>query len=344
MIVGSVTILFAVMMALIQKDYKRLLAYHAISQVGYMILGIGTALPVGIVGGLFHMVNNAIYKCGLFMTAGAVEKQAGTSDLHKLGGLGKYMPVTFACFVITALSISGVPPFNGFFSKELVYDAALERGVVFYFMAVAGSFFTAASFLKLGHAAFLGPAHEEHKNVKEAPVTMLLPMIAMAALCVFFGVKNQIPVDGVFVPLLGHLDEAGHHFSGMPANVRLVLISVVVLLAAVMNHMFGVRMHGAGIKAVDHIHHMPFLYKIYKRAEKRVFDPYEHGMRAVGVFSAVAFAVDRAIDWVYNVGCWLAATRLVRTFRKMNTGDYTTYIIWSLAGLSLVIIFLYTSM
>ena len=140
MITGACTIIFAVMMALVQKDYKRLLSYHAISQVGYMVLGIGTALPVGIVGGLFHMLNNAIYKGCLFLTAGAVEKQAGTTDLARLGGLWKKMPVTFACFFITALSISGVPPFNGFFSKELVYDAALERGFIFYLPQRQGHF------------------------------------------------------------------------------------------------------------------------------------------------------------------------------------------------------------
>ena len=126
MTIGAVTILLAVMMALIQKDYKRLLSYHAISQVGYMILGIGTALPVGIVGGLFHMINNAMFKSGLFLTGGAVEKQTGTTDLHNLGGLGRKMPVTFACFLMLALSISGVPPFNGFFSKELIFDGALK--------------------------------------------------------------------------------------------------------------------------------------------------------------------------------------------------------------------------
>jgi NADH-quinone oxidoreductase subunit L len=152
MTIGAITIVLAVMMALIQKDYKRLLSFHAISQVGYMILGIGTCLPVGIIGGLFHMINNALYKSCLFLTAGSVEKQTGTTNLYKLGGLWSKMPVTFVCFVITAASISGVPPFNGFFSKEMVYDGALERGMIFYLAALVGSFFTAASFLKLGHA------------------------------------------------------------------------------------------------------------------------------------------------------------------------------------------------
>nr|HPM42003.1 complex I subunit 5 family protein [bacterium] len=89
MVVGSATILLAVLMALIQKDFKRLLSFHAISQVGYMVLGIGTATPVGIVGGIFHMFNNAIYKSCLFLAGGAVERQAGTTDLRKLGGLAR---------------------------------------------------------------------------------------------------------------------------------------------------------------------------------------------------------------------------------------------------------------
>ena len=149
MTIGAITILLAVMMALIQKDYKKLLSYHAISQVGYMILGIGTCLPIGIIGGLFHMINNALYKSCLFLTAGSVEKQTGTTDLNKLGGLWSKMPVTAVCFLITAASISGVPPFNGFFSKEMIYDAAMERHPIFYIAALLGSFLTAASFLKL---------------------------------------------------------------------------------------------------------------------------------------------------------------------------------------------------
>ena len=169
MIVGAATILLAVLMALAQKSYKRLLAYHAISQVGYMVLGIGTALPVGIVGGLFHLINNAIYKSGLFLTAGSVERQAGTTMLAELGGLSRKMPVTFALFVVLAASISGVPPLNGFFSKELVYEATLERGWPFYAAALLGSLLTAASFLKLGHAVYLGAARNNRRAALPDP-------------------------------------------------------------------------------------------------------------------------------------------------------------------------------
>jgi len=246
MIVGAATILLAVMMALVQKDFKRLLSYHAISQVGYMILGIGTALPVGIVGGLFHMINHAMYKSCLFLTGGSVEKQAGTTDLKKLGGIGKYMPVTFICFIVAAAAISGVPPFNGFFSKELVYDGALERHWIFYAAALLGSFLTAASFLKLGHAAFLGKESEENKNVKEAPWQMLVPMITIASFCILFGVYNALPLNKLIQPILG-LRLEGHNFAGFHVKTLLLAGTLISLTLALLNHMFGVKKSGSGL-------------------------------------------------------------------------------------------------
>ena len=133
-----------------------------------------------------------------------MEKQAGTTDLEKLGGLARRMPVTAICFIVAAASISGVPPFNGFFSKEMVYDAALERGWIFYAVALLGSVLTAASFLKLGHAAFFGKPSEQTRDVKEAPWPMLIPMIVLAGLCVLFGVANQIPLGTFIQPAVGN--------------------------------------------------------------------------------------------------------------------------------------------
>jgi NADH-quinone oxidoreductase subunit L len=337
MIVGAVTILLAVMMALVQKDYKKLLSYHAISQVGYMVLGIGTALPIGIVGGLFHMLNNALYKSCLFMTAGAVEKQAGTTDLRKLGGLRKAMPVTTAVFVVCGLSISGVPPFNGFFSKELVYDAALERGWVFYAAAALGSFFTAASFLKLGHAAFFGPRRKEHETVREAPWAMLVPMAVIAALCVLFGIFNSLPIHRFLVPVIGEKALEGRHVAGMPANWTLVLITLAVLAAAVLNHYFGVRKTGSGVGAVDHIHHAPGLSAVYDQAEKKAFDPYEHFQRFVSILSGILHGVDRLIDAIYDKASVFIVNAFSAAVRKTQSGNYVAYILWSLAGVIVMV-------
>ncbi len=342
MVVGSITLIFAVMMALIQKDYKRLLSFHAISQVGYMILGIGTAVPVGIVGGLFHMINHAMYKSCLFLTGGAVEHQTGTTDLKSLGGLGRAMPVTMTCFLIAAASISGVPPFNGFFSKELVYDGALERGTAFYLIAVAGSFFTAASFLKLGHAAFFGRRPDTLAKAKDPSGFMLVPMVTIALLCVLFGLWNQLPIDNYIVPMLPHdllAHASGHHFSGWPENPMLVGMTVAVIIGAVVNHWFGTRLSGSGLHAADHIHHSPGLEWLYDRAERRWFDPYVLFMKGVNSYSRVAFKVDRANDWLFAMSgrITLVASRGVRA---AHTGNTSSYILWSLAAATLVILYL----
>ncbi|MDD5044552.1 MAG: proton-conducting transporter membrane subunit [Candidatus Omnitrophica bacterium] len=340
MTIGAATIILAVMMALVQKEYKRLLSYHAISQVGYMILGIGTCVPAGIIGGIFHMVNNALYKSCLFFTAGSVEKQAGTTDLERLGGLWKQMPITFACFVITALSISGVPPFNGFFSKELIYDGALERGKIFYLAALIGSFFTAASFLKLGHAAFCGKASQENRRVKEAPLGMLVPMAVIAFLCILFGVYNQLPIEKFIQPILGHARLEGHNFSGFPANAWLTLTTIVVLIAALIHHLIAAKAAGSGLKASEHIHHAPVLGTIYQAAERKWFDPYEVGMKVVHIASLLLMAIDRIIDWLYDG--FLAGTAFLasRALALLQTGNYVVYIVWSLVSAAVALAFM----
>ena len=337
MIVGAVTILVAVMMALIQTDYKKLLAYHAISQVGYMVLGIGTALPVGIVGGIFHMINHATYKCCLFLTGGAVEKQAGTTDLQKLGGLARSMPITFLCFAVAALSISGMPPFNGFFSKELVYDGALARSQWYYWAALAGSFLTAASFLKLGHSAFLGKRPPEMQQVKEAPWAMLLPMIVLAGVCVVFGIYNAFPLQKLIQPILGPA-LAGHDFSGWPESVKLVTLTGAVLVLALLNHLYGVWRTGRGIGAVDHIHYAPVLAGLYSKAERRVFDPYEIGLRLCRVIANSAWAIDRAINWISDFFAAGLALYLARWISSRHSGSYAVYLLWSVAGIAVLIL------
>ncbi|HVN66895.1 MAG TPA: proton-conducting transporter membrane subunit, partial [Candidatus Sulfotelmatobacter sp.] len=337
MTVGALTIILAVMMALVQKDYKKLLSYHAISQVGYMVLGIGTMVPAGIIGGLFHMINNALYKSCLFLTGGAVEKEAGTTDIDRLGGLGRQMPITFACFIIAALSISGVPPFNGFFSKELVYDGALERNIVFYVIAVLGSFFTAASFLKLGHAVYLGSG--SGKKVKEAHWTLLVPMIVIAAVCLLFGFFNVLPVKYLLQPIVGATRLEGREFFGWPANIWLVVVTGLVLLGALANHWYGVKKSGKGAGAVDHIHYAPLLHQSYDLAEKKAFDPYEWGMKFAAWLAGLLYRCDRAVDWLYD-GLIVNGTAFCsRRISAWQNGNVSRYVVWAMAGAALLIFY-----
>jgi len=331
MIIGAATIFLAVMMALVQKNYKKLLSYHAISQVGYMILGIGTALPIGIIGGLFHMLNHALYKSCLFLTAGAVEKQTGTTELEKLGGLVKKMPLTFFAFAVAALSISGVPPFNGFFSKEMVYDAARERGIIFYIIAAAGAFLTAASFLKLGHAVYLGKPRPEHQEVKEAPVSMLLPMGVLALTCVIFGLFNYLPRQYFIQPILGARLN-GHSFNWASPDLVLVVITLAVLSAALLHHIAAVRATGTPLKSADHIHYAPILSVFYRWQEKKYLDPYEVGIKLVNLAARILWFIDRMIDWIFATLVTKIIFMFSRLVHKIQAGYYVIYVIWSLVG------------
>jgi len=212
-LIGSATIVIAVMIAMVQHNLKKLLSYHAVSQVGYMILGIATMTPVGLAGAVFHMLNNAIYKCGLFLCGGAAERQSGTPELDELGGLGKKMPITFITCLIAALSISGIPPFNGFVSKWMVYQGVIKMGnenigltagfwPLWLVAAMFGSALTLASFVKLTHSLFLSRLPEKLKGITEAPLSMTIPMIILAGLCVFFGVFYSVPLNYFIYPAL----------------------------------------------------------------------------------------------------------------------------------------------
>lgn len=333
MTLGTLTILFAVAMALIQKDMKKLLSYHSISQVGYMVLGIGTALPVGIIGALFHMLNNAVYKSCLFMTAGSIEKQTGTNDLRKVGGLAKTMPVTMSCFTISALAIAGIPPFNGFFSKELIFDAALESHAVFYIGALAGAFLTAVSFLKMGRAAFTGELKTpDKKSVRESGIGMLLPMITLSVFSILFGLLNKWPLDSLLSPAAGFSES----YSGWPHSAVLVAISVVVLLLAACDHIYGCKKSGSAINAADHIHYAPVLKSIYQAAEKQFFDPYTWMMAVVNAFSKLCALIESGVSWFYDKAVVDLTEGAGNLLHRLNNGSLSRYLLAVVAGIACI--------
>jgi len=334
MAAGSVTVIAAVMMALVQHDLKRLLGYHAVSQVGYMVLGIGTGNPVGIAGGLFHMLNHAIYKSCLFFSAGVVEKKAGTTDLERLGGLAKAMPVTFVAFLVASFSISGVPPFNGFASKWMVYKGVIANApaggrlwVVWLLAAMAGSALTLASFMKLIHAVFLGQPSPENKTSpgkKEAPVSMLIPCVVLAVLCVLFGVwAYQIPLKMFILPSLGgevvypglwKADLAALWLLlGLLAGLLLYFLGTAAKTRTVEPFVGGEKlsahpeMRVSGVAFYNTIRDLGVLRLMYRWAQNRVFDTYEVGSR-------MTFGVNRVLSALHN-------------------GVLSTYLSWCLLGM-----------
>ena len=340
---GSVTIVAAVMMALIQHDMKRLLGYHAVSQVGYMVLGIGTGNPLGIAGGLFHMFNHAIYKSCLFLSGGEAERRTGTADLSKMGGLAKVMPVVFVAFLIASLSISGVPPMNGFASKWMIYQGVMQSGggggwlwIVWLIAAMIGSALTLASFMKLIHAIFLGQPSARVQTLidegkKKTPFAIAFPVVILSALCVGLGVFAwKIPFTDLLRPEVGgEVHFMGIWQSGL-ATIMLVAGGILGFLIYFLGTLKKARtvdifmggyqpeeVPGARVSGVDFyrtIQQLGLLRGIYRWAERKLFDLYEVAGKFVSGFGAI--------------------------FSFMHNGLLSRYVLWFLIGLVVLCIVL----
>lgn len=193
--VGVISMFVCVTMAFNQHNFKRLLAFHSISQVGYVITVIGLGSALGLSAGLFHAMNHTIFKGLLFLTAGAVQHATGSLDLDELGGLSKKMPGTCALFLIGAASISGLPPFNGFASKWMIYQATFQKAgetgnfffVVVCVAALITSVLTLASFIKVAQSVFFGQLNPKFAHTREVSLGMRIPMWILAALCILPG-------------------------------------------------------------------------------------------------------------------------------------------------------------
>lgn len=221
---GAVTLFVGTMQALKQEQTKRLLAFHSIGQVGYIVLGMGAALALvgradsgtgvaamatlGLYGALFHTANHATFKSLLFLNAGSVLRATDTQDLNRLGGLMKFMPVTAVTALVASFSIAGVPLFNGFASKWTIYVAAFMGSSWVGYLAVYGvvailtSALTLASFMKFFGATFLSRtsdlvARRAAQGSLEVDWPMQVPQLVLAGLCVFFGLVPVVAY-GVF--------------------------------------------------------------------------------------------------------------------------------------------------
>ncbi|MFH1768815.1 MAG: monovalent cation/H+ antiporter subunit D family protein [Candidatus Omnitrophota bacterium] len=196
---GVISIMAGVFLAIGQMDLKRLLAYHSISQVGYIMLGIGLNSPLGILGGLFHLFNHSVFKSLLFLNSGAIEYATGTRNLEEMGGLREKMPVTASTSMVASMAISGIPPFNGFWSKIIIIIACIEAnrlGLAVW--AVIGSILTLASFMKVQKYAFFGKLNERYNQLKEVPLFMQISMVALAVISIF-GVVLLLPSIGAYL-------------------------------------------------------------------------------------------------------------------------------------------------
>jgi multicomponent Na+:H+ antiporter subunit A len=204
--VGTVTMAVGVMYAMVQTDLKRMLAFSTVSQIGYMMMGIGIGTPLAIAAGLLHCLNHGFFKGGLFLTAGSVQHAAGTRDMNKLGGLAGKMPQTTLSWLIGVGSMAGIPLMSGFASKWMLYAAALQAGwAVPAMVAWAVSLGTVFLCAKATSAVFLGPTTPATKDAHESPPTMIWGMGFFAVGSLVLGVAPQLAVNYLLNPILNAL-------------------------------------------------------------------------------------------------------------------------------------------
>ncbi len=233
-VVGAFTAIFAATMGLVMNDIKRVLAYSTISQLGYMMLGLGAAglvlfhegevtvvaAKAAVAIGMFHLFNHAFFKALLFLGAGSVNHATGTFDMRKMGGLRKFMPWTFATFLIGSISLAGIWPVAGFWSKDEILAVALDANTILFILAMITVFMTAFYMFRAVFMTFGGEyrggegGHKPH----ESPLVMIAPMVVLAILAVFSGFWN---VHGGFGAFMGHGETHGfvEGFFGILSNV-----------------------------------------------------------------------------------------------------------------------------
>jgi len=189
LVLGLVSAVLGALAALTQKDFKRMLAYSSISQIGYIVLGLGCATPLGFGAAAFHFFNHAIFKSLLFVNSAALEKQVGVKDMDRLGGLAEKMPLTGAASVIASLSTAGIPPLSGFWSKLLIIIALWMSGYyVFAVIAILTSVLTLGYLLTMQRSIFFGKLAQGLEEVRKSGWEITLATIILTVITVGVGI------------------------------------------------------------------------------------------------------------------------------------------------------------
>jgi len=368
-ILGGASLIIAVLMALAQHNLKKLLAYHSISQVGYMLLGLASFNPVGILGGIFHMINNIAYKSGLFMGVAAIEREAETVEMAELSSIGggilrRKMPRTFISMLVSSLAISGVPPMNGFVSKWLIFQGLLLASatdtnvwyiVVALFTAMIGSSLTMASFIKVIHSVFLTPPSpsgltDRKKEGVDSKISCWLPQGIMAFVSVALGVGATFYVG---IPMLGE------------TSLAAFLILLVALVGGVILYQFKIQksfrrseiFFGGEKYSGEYVFSGSDFYKTVEEipllsgsvyATRKYGDSVPHDdnddneaetgglygltVRTIKFLSSILYYGVERVIYVAQILIVKATEGIIGLLRAAHTGELYLYLVWYLVG------------
>ena len=375
-LIGGFTAFFAATMALNNMNIKRVLAYSTISQLGYMILGLGaggylialgmdmggaegdiliTAGAAGFIAGCFHMMNHAFFKALLFMCSGSVIHAVGTEDMREMGGLGKHMKITSITMLLGSLSIAGFPLFSGFWSKDLVIEIAMEAGhdgtvwfTVLWILAIITAFMTAFYMFRMWFMTFMGEeGHASQHCHGESPKTMTTPLVILSVFAVLSGFLLMFGLDAMIsfdVAATGFQVGGGHaegfeYFTELFTNPYTYLTIVLALVGIGIAYVMYVK------KTVD-----PGKFNkdgnswLYKALTKRWWfpDPYNQlsWKLGYGVAKGVNYVDRQVIDGTVN-GLSAAVVGGGDVMSKVQTGnvhDYASVVLLGVAVLSVLFV------
>lgn len=250
--IAGLTIFYAAYKAVTQSGIKGVLIYSTVSQLGYILLGICLGTPLGVTGGLMHFVNHMAFKNLAFLCAGALMYKTHAHSLNELGGIGRRMPLTTLAFGVATMSAAGVPPFNGFTSKWLLYNELAGQGeILLLLLALSGSVLTLAYFFKFLHSAFLGHPSARHEGVTEAGPLMLTPMGVLAVTCIVTGLFPGLllsPIGSIMQAL--NLPPVPSSLSGVTGSVVLwnATLTGCMLLTALLMVLGLLRLMGGNVR------------------------------------------------------------------------------------------------
>ena len=340
-IIGGFTAIFAASIGLVMNDIKRVLAYSTISQLGYMMLGLGTG---GVAIGIFHLFNHAFFKALLFLGAGSVNHATGTFDMRQMGGLRKAMPWTYLTFVIASLSLAGIWPLSGFWSKDEILATSLESQPILFALALITVFMTAfymfrAVFMTFGGEYRGGGAEAYGAHPHESPPVMVWPMVVLAILAVVSGWLNA---TGGFDQFLGHGET--HSFVQGFFGILAHPLPWISLLMAGLGILLAYAMYSAKWLSAERIGRMfAPLYLLFSR--KYWFDElYEKVIMGKvligGIFAGLQLFDKYGVDGAVN---GLANTTMAggRAIRRAQTGQLQLYGLVIGIGLLAIVLFVY---
>jgi len=342
-VLGMATAIFAAIIGLRQNDIKKVLAYSTVSQLGYMFLALGLGAYST---GVFHVTTHAFFKALLFLGAGSViHAMGGEQDIRKMGGLRKKMPITYITFLAATLAISGIPPFSGFFSKDMILTKAFEHNIVLYVLALGTALITCFYMFRLLYLVFFGENRSAEAHAHESPKVMTVPLMILSVLSVFGGFLNIPALFGGNLSFSAYLDSAvvsktSEEISSA-TEIGMILLSIV-LLAVVIYWAYHTFVRKAEIPSGDEVKlalvqriitNKFYIDEFYRAVFEKPF-----GNLSVFLFRKVETNIlDPAVSQVGR-----ATATLGTLTRKLQQGNISFYLFAMVAGILLFIVFILT--